>query len=430
MVALSDWLDRIGVEHPRGVRRGLERVRAVAQRFGVLRPAPSSIVVAGTNGKGSTTAFVEALLHAAGRSVGTTTSPHLHRFNERIRVNGREADDATIVAAFEGIEACRQDADLSYFEYAILAALKVITEAGVDHAVLEVGLGGRLDAVNVVDADVAVITSIGVDHQDYLGATRDLIGAEKAGILRSGVPVVYGEREPPGSVMARVEALDAPLFRAGRDFGHAGRSLWFRAGGERCTVALPASAVDPVNAATAVQVAQLAGCAVDQRVVADAARCVRNPGRFEVVRHADRTWVFDVAHNPDGALFLAEQLRQRFGPRVAGAAVGCLDDKDAAAIVAPLVPLVGEFGYVDTVGPRGVKGETLRAAVHDPGAFAGDLADALAHFVAATGPRDVILVLGSFDVVERGRARFGLDEGSPEQQLRQRGSASDRRGIP
>ena len=409
MDALSDWLDRIGVEHPRGVRRGLGRVRAVAQRLGVLLPAPSNIVVAGTNGKGSTTAFVEALLRAAGRSVGTTTSPHLHRFNERIRVNGREADDATIVAAFEGIEACRQDADLSYFEYAILAALKVIAEAGVDHAVLEVGLGGRLDAVNVVDADIAVITSIGLDHQDYLGATRELIGAEKAGILRSGVPVVYGEPEPPDSVMARVEALDAPLYLAGRDFGHSGRSLWFRDGGERCSVALPASAVDPVNAATAVQVAQLTGCPVDQDVVAEAARCVRNPGRFEVVRHAARTWVFDVAHNPDGALFLAEQLRQRFGPGVAAAVVGCLDDKDAAAIVAPLATLVGEFGYADTIGPRGVRGATLRAAVLDSAAFAGPLEAALDHLVTATAPGDRILVFGSFDIVERARVRLGLD---------------------
>ena len=409
MVALSDWLDRIGVEHPRGVRRGLGRVRAVAQRLGVLLPAPSNIVVAGTNGKGSTTAFVEALLRAAGRSVGTTTSPHLHRFNERIRVNGREADDATIVAAFEGIEACRQDADLSYFEYAILAALKVIAEAGVDHAVLEVGLGGRLDAVNVVDADIAVITSIGLDHQDYLGATRELIGAEKAGILRSGVPLVYGEPKPPDSVMARVEALDAPLYLAGRDFGHSDRSLWFRDGGERCSVALPASAVDPVNAATAVQVAQLAGCPVDQDVVAEAARCVRNPGRFEVVRHADRTWVFDVAHNPDGALFLAEQLRQRFGPGVAAAVVGCLDDKDAAAIVAPLAPLVGEFGYADTIGPRGVRGATLRAAVLDSAAFAGPLEAVLDHLVTATAPGDRILVFGSFDIVERARVRLGLD---------------------
>ena len=409
MDALSDWLDRIGVEHPRGVRRGLERVRAVAQRLGVLLPAPSNIVVAGTNGKGSTTAFVEALLRAAGRSAGTTTSPHLHRFNERIRVNGREADDATIVAAFEGIEACRQDADLSYFEYAILAALKVIAEAGVDHAVLEVGLGGRLDAVNVVDADIAVITSIGLDHQDYLGATRELIGAEKAGILRSGVPVVYGEPKPPDSVMARVEALDAPLYLAGRDFGHSDRSLWFRDGGERCSVALPASAVDPVNAATAVQVAQLAGCPVDQDVVAEAARCVRNPGRFEVVRHADRTWVFDVAHNPDGALFLAEQLRQRFGPGVAAAVVGCLDDKDAAAIVAPLAPLVGEFGYADTIGPRGVRGATLRAGVLDSAAFAGPLEAVLDHLVTATAPGDRILVFGSFDIVERARVRLGLD---------------------
>ena len=409
VTSLSDWLDRIGVEHPRGVRRGLERVRDVAARLGVLAPAASSIVVAGTNGKGSTTAFVESLLLAAGRTVGTTTSPHLHRFNERIHINGREADDAAIVAAFEAIEACRQGADLSYFEYAILAALKVITEAGVDHAVLEVGLGGRLDAVNIVDADVAVITSIGLDHQDYLGSTRELIGAEKAGILRSGVPLVYGERDPPRSVTARAHALDTPVYLAGRDFGHAGRSLWLRDADQRRSLELPESAVDPVNAATAVQVAQLAGCSLDQHAVAAAARCVRNPGRFEVVCRKDRTWVFDVAHNPDGAQFLAGQLRERFGGGIAGAVVGCLEDKDVASIVAPLAPLVGEFVYADTVGPRGVKGTTLRAAVDDRRSFAGTLADAMERLAAATAPGDVVLVMGSFDVVERARARLGLD---------------------
>lgn len=408
MTSLSEWLDRIGVEHPRGVRRGLERVRDVAERLGVLPPAPSSTVVAGTNGKGSTAAFVESLLLASDRSVGTTMSPHLHRFNERIRINGREADDATIVAAFEAVEACRQDTDLSYFEYAILAAFKVIARARVDHAVLEVGLGGRLDAVNIVDADVTVITSIGLDHQDYLGATRELIGAEKAGILRAGIPLVYGEPEPPVPVVARAEALAAPVYLAGRDFGHAGRSLWFRDSGECRKLELPASAVDPVNAATAVQVAHLAGCPLDQHIVAAAARGVRNPGRFEVVSRHDRTWVFDVAHNPDGAVFLAGQLRERFGGRVAVAVVGCFEDKDAPAIIAPLAPLVGEIVYADTLGPRGVEGTMLRAAAHDPGAFAGTLRDAMTHVVSATAPGDVILVLGSFDVVERARARFGL----------------------
>ncbi|MYD98750.1 MAG: bifunctional folylpolyglutamate synthase/dihydrofolate synthase [Gammaproteobacteria bacterium] len=409
MTSLSDWLDRIGVEHPRGVRRGLEHVRDVAERLDVLPPAPCCIVVAGTNGKGSTAAFVESLLLAAGRTVGTTTSPHLHRFNERIRINGREADDANIVAAFEAVEACRQGAGLSYFEYAILAALKVITEAGVDHAVLEIGLGGRLDAVNVVDADVAVITSIGLDHQDYLGATRELIGAEKAGILRSGIPLVYGERVPPRSVTARAHDLDVPVYLAGRDFGHVGRSLWFRDRDQRGSLELPESAVDPVNAATAVQVTRLSGCPLDQSAVAAAAGRVRNPGRFEVVRRDDRVWVFDVAHNPDGAEFLAGQLRERFAGRIAGAVVGCLEDKDVKSIVAPLVPLVGEFVYADTVGARGAKGTALRAAVDDRRALAGTLAEATEHLVAATAPGDVILVLGSFDVVERARARFGLD---------------------
>ena len=403
------WLDRIGTEHPRGVERGLDRVRVVADRLGVLPPAAKTIVVAGTNGKGSTTAFAEQLLLAAGFSVGTTTSPHLHRFNERIRVNGREADDGTIVDAFESIESCRGGIDLSYFEYATLAALLVMSRKRLDYAVLEVGLGGRLDAVNIVDADVAVITSIGLDHQEYLGATREMIGGEKAGVMRPRVPVVCGDPNPPASIVERARDLGAPLWVATRDFGHRAGQIWIRSGdGHRRTLDLPGSSVDPVNAATAVMAVSQTGCPLDQRTLAQSARTVRNPGRLEIVEHDGRTWLLDVAHNPHAAAFLAARLASLYPGRTIRGVVGCLEDKDIAGIVAALRHQVAEFAYAATTSSRGRSGEGLRAAAVDPTAFAGTLDGAIAHVLARReSDADVIMALGSFDIVERVRGWLG-----------------------
>ncbi|MDE0419851.1 MAG: Mur ligase family protein [Gammaproteobacteria bacterium] len=403
--APSAWLDRVGAEHPRGVERGLDHVRIVADRLGVLPPAGKSIVVAGTNGKGSTAAFAEHLLLAAGQSVGTTTSPHLHRFNERIRLDGAEVDDGAIVGAFESIAAGRGEIDLSYFEYATLAALLVMSRRSLDSAVLEVGLGGRLDAVNVVDADVAVITTIALEHQEYLGDTRELIGAEKAGVMRVGKPVVCGDPDPPGSIVDRVRELGAPLLMAGRDFGHEGGEVWFRSpGGQQRHVRLASSAVDSINAATAVQAVASAGFELTQRAVVEACRSVRNPGRLEILKRGGLTWILDVAHNPHGANFLRDRLRARFAGRTIRAVVGCLADKDVRGIVGPLRPLVAEFAYADTRSARGRSGSELRAAVDDLPAFAGALDDAVDHLrTRCDNDRDVILVFGSFDVVERVR---------------------------
>ena len=406
---LAAWLDRIGIEHPRGVERGLDRVGIVADRLGVVPPAAKTIVVAGTNGKGSTTAFAEHLLLAAGHSVGTTTSPHLHRFNERIRVNGREVDDETVVDAFESIESNRGGIDLSYFEYATLAAMYVMSQTPLDYAVLEVGLGGRLDAVNIVDADVSVITSIGIDHQEYLGETREVIGAEKAGVMRTSVPVVCGDPDPPASIVERARELAAPLLLASRDFGYGPGRFWVRGrDGGRRTFELAGTPVDPVNAATAAVAVCQTGCQLDQRTATRAARTVRNPGRLEIVQHEGRTWVLDVAHNPHAAAFLGDRLRSLFADRTVRAVVGCLEDKDVAGIVAALGHRVAEFAYADTSPPRGRAGAALREAARDAGAFAGTLDGALTHLLARCGTeRDVILACGSFDVVERVRTRLG-----------------------
>ena len=416
--SLAEWLERIGVEHPRGIERGLDHVREVAARLDVLPPAGKTIVVAGTNGKGSTTAFAEQLLLAAGHSVGTTTSPHVHRFNERIRVGGAEADDGAIVEAFEAVEQGRDDMQLSYFEYAVLAALVCIRRAEVEFAVLEIGLGGRLDAVNVVDADVAVVTSIGLDHQEYLGDTRELIGAEKAGIVRAGRPLVVGEPSPPASVLDRAGALDAPVRRVGQDFGNADGTLWLAEGKRRVSFAYDsASAVDAVNAATALQAVRLAGVLPRQEHVDAAARQVRNAGRFEVVDSSRETWVLDVAHNPDGARFLARQLRERFPNRRIEAVVGCLADKDVAGIVAALRPAVAEFAFAETTAARGQSADALRYAAGVPEAFAGSLTQAMAHLNARRDGNGVILVCGSFDLVERARDGLHLTTSADDKEV-------------
>ena len=411
--ALAAWLARLEARPP--ARRGdLRELRAIAERLGVGAPAPRSVVVAGTNGKGSTAAFLEALLLAGGRGVATTTSPHLHRFNERVRVNGRAAADAALVDALETVESARAGAALSYFDHATLAALLLIARARPDVAILEVGLGGRLDAVNVVDADVAVITNIGLDHQRQLGPTREEIAKEKAGVARRGRPLVVGEADPPATLPAAARSLRAPLRLAGRDFGHSKAQLWLRERQNCVEFPYAGSAVDAENAATALQAAALLGITPTPAAVAAAAAAVVNPGRFEVVRRGERVWVLDAAHNPAAARFLAERLRARFGGRPLAAVVGCMAEKDAAGIVAPLKPLLaastmkGELAFADTRTRRGQSGCATRRAAGEPTAFAGPLAAALAHVERRNPPNGVILVCGSFDLIARMRVRLHL----------------------
>ncbi|HET6396761.1 MAG TPA: Mur ligase family protein, partial [Pseudoxanthomonas sp.] len=214
---LQQWLAHIERQHPKAIEMGLERVREVAARLGLARPAAQVVTVGGTNGKGSTVAFVEAIARAGGWKVGAYTSPHLLRYNERVRIDGADAGDAALAAAFAAVEAARGDTPLTYFEYGTLAALWLFQRAGLDLAVLEVGLGGRLDAVNLVDADVAVITTVDIDHTEWLGADRESIGREKAGIARPWKPLVLGEVDSPSSVLRHAYAIGANAIRLGSD---------------------------------------------------------------------------------------------------------------------------------------------------------------------------------------------------------------------
>ena len=404
--ALAAWTRRLQARAATG--RRFDAVRALAERLGVRRPAPLTVVVAGTNGKGSVAAFLQQLLIAQGKTVGSTTSPHLHAFNERVRLRGVAAGDAELVDALTAVEAARGDCPLSYFDHATLAALLLIRAAEVDVAVLEVGLGGRLDAVNAAHGDVAVITNVALDHEGRLGGTRALIGAEKAGVLRPAKPVVLGEPAPPRTVLARARALAAPVCLAERDFGHDGRRLWLRWRRERLAYDYHPNAVAAVNAATATAAAALLGAPPTAAQMRQAAASAKNPGRFEVVERDQRTWVLDVAHNPAAATFLATQLRARFGQRPIAAVVGCLADKDGAGIVRALKPLLTGLAFVDTTATRGQPGHALRAAAGEARALVAPLERAVAHVRERSPPDGVILCCGSFDLIERMRVRLRL----------------------
>ncbi len=315
---LEDWLRYIGSVHPRTIELGLDRSRQVLRRLALGRLAPTVITVAGTNGKGSCVAGIEFVLRQQGLRTGAYTSPHLQVFNERVRLNGENASDAALIAALAAVDAQRQDITLSYFEYATLAAFVLFAEAELDAVVLEVGLGGRLDAVNLIDADLAVITSISIDHVDWLGDDREGIGFEKAGIARTGCPLVCADRDLPQSIRQHAEDIAAPLYAIGEAFdlqrsAEAGQWQWSgidRQGDDATVTAIPDGNFHPENLAAILQalclLQRLPARALLARLVA-----LPVPARFERRLDPDtgRNILLDVAHNAGGAVRLAERLR-------------------------------------------------------------------------------------------------------------------------
>ncbi|HEY0504670.1 MAG TPA: Mur ligase family protein, partial [Lysobacter sp.] len=324
---LADWLQYIERIHPRTIDMGLERIREVATRLKLGRPAKAVITVGGTNGKGSTVAFIEAIARAAGWTVGAYTSPHLLAYNERVRIDGHDADDASLIAAFEAIEAARGQTQLTYFEYGTLAALWLFERAKLDLAILEVGLGGRLDATNLVDADVAVITTVDLDHQDYLGDEREAIGAEKAGIARAWKPLVLGDDDPPSSVLGHAYRIGAPTWRIANDFffeplppkldaaGGAQPRTWrWREVGRRMELPMPKLAAPVQLRNAAVAIAALRALpkpprALPRAAIAEGVVGADVGGRLQRVERDGVEVVVDVAHNPQAARALAAWLQ-------------------------------------------------------------------------------------------------------------------------
>jgi len=308
MRTLGEWLELQQSVHPKSIDLGLARVSHVARALGVFKARCPVITIGGTNGKGSVVAHADAFLRALGFSTGVFTSPHLVRYNERICVNGAEVSDAELVAAFERIETARGSTTLTYFEFSALAALVVFAERRVDVVILEVGLGGRLDAANMIDADVGVVTSIGFDHRDWLGDTLELIGREKAGIFRAGRPAVLGSPEMPSTVFEAIDALGAQRVMAEREFSWAVHASGWNYHGLNATLEdLPASALGGAiqyrNAATALAALEALniGKRIDAAAVSTALESVRLAGRFQIVpghtTPGPGEWILDVCHN-------------------------------------------------------------------------------------------------------------------------------------
>jgi len=388
---------------------GLERVRQVAERLQLQRPAPKVITVTGTNGKGSTCVFLAELLMAEGLRVGVYSSPHLLSYNERVLIDRQTATDAELCQAFSAVESARADISLTYFEMGTLAAFWLFQQAALDVAVLEVGLGGRLDAVNLIDADLAVITSIGLDHAEWLGNTRESVAFEKAGIFRAGKPVICGEIDPPNALVQQAEKLGAPVYQRGRDFDLAvGTSDWHwrgvdQFGNPRELHNLPLLDLPMENAALALQTFSLLGMTWGpERCSAALLRAFihgRGERRALLYQGKKLTLVLDVGHNPHAAAFLAECFSAR---AIAGrrlAVFGLLADKDLAGVVAAISRQIDHWAVAPLPSVRSLGADELYRALSQAGALASphdSVGLALTAQCDQARDGDEVLVFGSF----------------------------------
>ncbi|HNQ05254.1 MAG TPA: bifunctional tetrahydrofolate synthase/dihydrofolate synthase [Thiobacillaceae bacterium] len=403
---LAGWLACLEARNRESIVLGLERVRAVAERLGLAAGCPV-ISVGGTNGKGSVCAYLEAMLRAAGLKAGCYTSPHLLRYNERVRIDGQPATDAGLCEAFTAVEAARGGIPLTYFEQGTLAAFWLFRRQPLDALVLEVGLGGRLDAVNLWDADCAVIASVDLDHQTFLGHTREAIGYEKAGIFRAGKPAICGDPSPPASLMRHARALGVPLLCRDREIRIETRAEgWSLRVGDEVYPALPRPAMAGEhqlgNAACAMAALQClrARLPVPRRALRDGLVAARQPGRLQILAHQPLR-ILDVAHNPHAARALAAGLATLAGTGTGRriAVLAMLADKDARGVIAALLPWAQRWHVAGLDGPRGLSGASLAALLAEMGADHQCHAHVAAAWRAAcreAGPADTICAFGSF----------------------------------
>ena len=407
---LSDWLNLLEARHPVLIDMGLSRISLVKERLGIQFICPV-ITVGGTNGKGSTCAMLEAILLQAGYKVGLHTSPHLLRFNERARLGGEMVEDALLLKHFAIVEAARGDISLSYFEFTLLAILHLFMEAGLDAVILEVGLGGRLDGVNCIDADVAIVTSVDIDHVSYLGDTREKIGLEKAGIYRSGKTAICSDPQPPASLVQHAESIGADLWLIGRDFNYAGDKQQWNYGGRdqrRNALGYPSlrGANQLLNASAAL--AALESLRMRLPVGAQEVRTglvlVDLPGRFQVLPGRP-TVVLDVAHNPHAAATLAQNLDNMGFHRYTFAVFGAMHDKDIAGVIAQLGGRIDHWCLTDLPLARAASASQLEQQLRQSGVSDGpessiscfaSPAAAYANALSRAAENDRIAVFGSF----------------------------------
>ena len=407
ITTLAEWLAWFETLHPKLIDMSLDRIRVILETLRLREPPYRVITVGGTNGKGSCVAILEAIYRHAGYRVGAFTSPHLWRFNERIRFDARDATDGELITAFEEIEASLGSVTLSYFEASAVAALLHFEHKAADVAVLEVGMGGRLDAVNALDADAALITNVALDHMEWLGGDRETIGREKAGIVRRGRPAVVGEPDPPASLVAHAREVGADLKILGRDFAWRRDAFgWTYEAKDVRREGLPPIAfggdVQYANAAACVEAVESLRAALP--IAEDALRAgladARLRGRTERHVRDGAEWIFDVAHNPAAAAVLKQKIRAKPSTGCTYAVFAAMLDKDLAGVLGPFVPLVDHWflaqSEAERAAPVGRLLEVLRELGASHAAAYADVASACAAAEAAARPGDRVIVFGSF----------------------------------
>ena len=427
--SLTEWLDYMQQIHVSAIDMGLSRVLPVAEALGVVQSAKDDayvFTVAGTNGKGSTTAVIAEMCKAAGYKTALYQSPHLSAFNERVRINGEMISDQTLIEAFSKVEAARLQCELtlSFFEMTTLAALLIFAEADCDVWVLEVGLGGRLDVVNIIDPDMAVITNIGIDHIDWLGDNVEDIGREKAGILRNGIPLIYGATEMPASVQKSIDTQQATCYQIGQDFSyHDIDSTTWQYSNAAVTLQLPRPALSLTNTANALSAVLASPLDIDIKAIEQALRTVKLAGRFDYRENHSRHWLFDVAHNEQGVEFLLAQLSPFWQQHVAKQSnqdssadiptpkikmlFSMLGDKDIDKVVQRLTQAglpISDWFIAEIDYPRAATTEQLQAVlvkyVDSTNIYEFDGLHTATHAVIeASQPQDLIVVCGSFHTI-------------------------------
>ena len=415
--SLSDWLDWQETLHVKDIELGLERVQSVAQAMGLFKPPYTVISVAGTNGKGSSVALIDAVLTAAGYKTGCYTSPHLISYNERLRISGKNVSDEALCDAFDRIDRARNGLTLTYFEFGTLAAFDIFQRTDIDVGIFEVGLGGRLDAVNLLDADIALVTAIDIDHIDWLGEDRDSIAREKAGIFRHGTPAICSDPKPPQSLIDRAAALQSPLFCIGRDFEYVVSDndwTWHYDSLTYADLPKPKLCGDHQlqNAAGVLMVFKLIAekHPINNNALRTGLKALELPGRFQVIPGAIQ-YVLDVAHNRQAARVLAQNLTRLPRAKTTHILIGMLRDKDRRAVFQELRD-VADVWHVATLNTtRGAGSETLakeltELGVSKPIVTYESVAHAFADVVSAASSGDRVLVTGSFLTV--GEAMRGL----------------------
>lgn len=398
--SLESWLSYLEQIHGKVIDLGLDRIRNVAASMNVLKPAPVTILVGGTNGKGSTVAMLEAIFQAANFKTATYTSPHIEDYRERVCVNGKWMSEQDHCRAFESVEEARGETSLTYFEFGTLAALELIHQQKVDVAILEIGLGGRLDAVNIVEPDISIVTSVGVDHIDFLGDDRNQIGFEKAGIFRADKPAICGDLNPPVLLVEHANKINAKLWCAEKDFAKIETQIgsWsLKAGGRWVARDLPKPNLPLDNAASALMAIDQCELEVDEYAIRQGLQAARVVGRLETIRQTPKV-ILDVGHNPHAAKYLATQIQKLADHSRVLVVCGMLKDKDIRGTLAELEGVASRW-YLGTLpGPRGASAKEISTVLnqgHQQQQFSS-ISDAYRTAMSEANENDVVLCFGSF----------------------------------